>query len=343
LAAACRYNQVPTGCADGYTCSPVGTDGYGQCDQTCDLFAQDCSTAGQACYPQLSGPAVCTAQGAVPVGQVCTATDDCVAGSTCVTENGQGVCRTLCDNAHVCATGACVPLIGFTNLGVCTGSGTGGTATVLGGPCTPDLVGDARCATLHALAECMEVTGEADGFCAIPGCVAHNCGGMGTYCMGVPPTTVCLQGCNVLGGDGQCGPDAACVLFAGGLATCYPLSYAACRTTLSPTGCDAGFTCEDVGTDGFGSCVQLCDVFLQDCLVPADACYPRTGGAPVCATAGSVPNGQPCTYLTECVEGSLCVGSGPVGTCGKLCNLAHPCSVGTCYALTGQVNLGVCM
>jgi hypothetical protein len=75
----------------------------------CDLFAQDCSAAGAACYIGRSRPS-CYPEGSVAMGGVCRRSSDCVKGAACAQDGqGQMTCRPLCttDGSHPCATGSC--------------------------------------------------------------------------------------------------------------------------------------------------------------------------------------------------------------------------------------------
>ncbi|MFZ5470527.1 MAG: hypothetical protein ACOZIN_13910 [Myxococcota bacterium] len=87
---------------------------------SCDLFAQDCQRLNDACYPSGS-VAACFPEGTLGDGEACVYSNDCVKGSAC-TGGGNGfTCRPLCGTggAPACASGTCVSLLGFADVGVC--------------------------------------------------------------------------------------------------------------------------------------------------------------------------------------------------------------------------------
>ncbi|MCA9612154.1 MAG: hypothetical protein KC586_05290 [Myxococcales bacterium] len=144
---------------------------------SCNLLANDCTTAGEGCYLTSDGP-VCAAAGTASEGEPCPSLNDCREGLGCFrTADGPATCRRLCCRS---SGGAECPLgdlcLGFTdapgNLGFCrtpsscnpieqTGCDAGEACVVIagdgsvdcltgvtgsltqGGDCMPD---DARCA-----------------------------------------------------------------------------------------------------------------------------------------------------------------------------------------------------
>jgi hypothetical protein len=92
---------------------------------SCDVFAQDCTVAGTACYPTTSGPA-CYSEGNVGVGGTCMFANECGPRMTCAKLSG-GMATTTCH--LLCATdggqpycpdaGVCGTLTGLNGLGAC--------------------------------------------------------------------------------------------------------------------------------------------------------------------------------------------------------------------------------
>lgn len=85
-----------------------------------------------------------------------------------------------------------------------------------------------------------------------------------------------------------------------------------------------------------------CDVILQNCPNPAEACYPRPIGAPVCSSVGTQGEGGPCSLSTDCFAGFTCTGGGQ-SVCHKIClpnSSTNTCGEGqSCSALA---DFGVC-
>lgn len=93
------------------------------------IFPDDCSVVEQtgcgdeACYP-FNSTTRCYEPGDAEIGEACSSPSACVAGSTCVVEDGEGVCRGACDTsagADACGDDlACAALTDRDdNLGVC--------------------------------------------------------------------------------------------------------------------------------------------------------------------------------------------------------------------------------
>jgi hypothetical protein len=103
-----------TGDCFGFRTQDGPVPGVGFCQQTtaCDIFAQDCATAGQGCYlnPN-SGRTACATAGEIPIGGTCDP-GVCVPGGLCVTVEGAPaptclkVCRvadgTGCEAGQTC-------------------------------------------------------------------------------------------------------------------------------------------------------------------------------------------------------------------------------------------------
>lgn len=78
---------------------------------SCDLFAQDCSGSGSACYIGRSHPR-CHPAGMVPVDGACEISSDCVKGAACAHDGtGHLRCRPMCgtSGSPVCISGTCTP------------------------------------------------------------------------------------------------------------------------------------------------------------------------------------------------------------------------------------------
>jgi hypothetical protein len=79
---------------------------------------------------------------------------------------------------------------------------------------------------------------------------------------------------------------------------------ATCASGASSCSCDTG-AFSDVPTAGV--CSQGCDLLAQDCANPTDACYYIGGGATCAApTPDAGAPGEPCSFVNQCVEGSVC-------------------------------------
>lgn len=81
---------------------------------TCDLYAQDCSPATDACFLLENGPG-CAPHGTTAVGANCSNLNECVKGSQCVggAPGSQPACRSFCNldgGTPSCASGTCNPL-----------------------------------------------------------------------------------------------------------------------------------------------------------------------------------------------------------------------------------------
>lgn len=88
-----------------------------------------------------------------------------------------------------------------------------------------------------------------------------------------------------------------------------------------------------------------CDMLVQDCGVPGEACYPN-GSSQACFAEGAVAPPGACVYSNDCVEGATCVNTAGGATCRWLCRSpagAPACDGGACVRLTGFANVGVCL
>ncbi len=64
-------------------------------------------------------------------------------------------------------------------------------------------------------------------------------------------------------------------------------------------------------------CLPNCDLLLQDCAGAGEGCY--IASEPVCVGAGSVPTGDPCSFVNSCLPGSICIGSAGDYRCRTFC------------------------
>ncbi len=102
----------------------------GACYETCDVFKQDCSKDGAACYSLFEYPGypVCFQSQGEPEGSECVRTTECAEGLRCSCDNGsfpctgKKHCRKYCaaDGDYPCPTGTfCRPLVEDGRLGSC--------------------------------------------------------------------------------------------------------------------------------------------------------------------------------------------------------------------------------
>jgi hypothetical protein len=90
-----------------------------------------------------------------------------------------------------------------------------------------------------------------------------------------------------------------------------------------------------------------CDVVLQNCATPSEMCViDLPGDSTICVPQGSGSPGQPCTELSDCLEGEQCLFFTPNdGVCRRLCNSVTDCPMAppeTCLD-PGSVGAGLCV
>jgi hypothetical protein len=89
-----------------------------------------------------------------------------------------------------------------------------------------------------------------------------------------------------------------------------------------------------------------CDVLAREC-TNSRGCYPSPRSGGVCVTAGTIAEGQPCTYVNDCQEGSACVKEGASLVCRQLCRApsgSPGCESGQhCLPLQDYTGVGVCV
>jgi len=85
---------------------------------------------------------------------------------------------------------------------------------------------------------------------------------------------------------------------------------------------------------------------LGDGCESGKGCYPAllNDGTPICLASGDKKTGEPCTVISECKKGSVCVlaAPNPQGTCRDLCAIGTTCAGGSpCQAFPGNA-VGFC-
>ncbi|MBI5547068.1 MAG: hypothetical protein HY901_24575 [Deltaproteobacteria bacterium] len=95
-------------------------DGTGSCipADECDLLAQDCPTATDACYPGTINM-TCEPEGQKAVGQTCAAQTECVGGAICVSTTCTKLCATAGGDPACAALDSCEPVESGSELGLC--------------------------------------------------------------------------------------------------------------------------------------------------------------------------------------------------------------------------------
>ncbi len=231
-------------------------------------------------------PNLCTGPGCIGGG--CTSAADC-------TEGGAGVCwlNTLLDNPSYVSTpgGYCTRK--------CTSDGDCGSAKCVSVPSSPDKYCMAKCRTAKT--------------CRKPGYVCAFDGDTGGICF--PSANF---DCDPTQGGGSC--DYGVDRYAGG---CLRVAYENTNGGVCHLACQVGLkTCPpDTRTTGSAPAQQLCAYI--DTTVDSDGNKAATqdkwqGAVCLAQPASPVADGQPCTYWTDCADGSQCDRFGDK-TCHKLC------------------------
>ncbi len=332
-----------------------GPDGDGNCSESCDEGADNCSAndaAASACDD----------------GLFCTATDTCDGGGSCLGAgdpcpgaDGDGDCAESCDegadNCLAPDTGgsACSDGTFCNGTETCDGAGSCGAST--GDPCSgPDGDGD-----------CAESCDEGADNCLAPDTGGSSCTD-GSFCNG---TETCdgAGSCGASTGDPCTGPD--------GDGNCAESCDEGADNCLAPdtggsactdgTFCNGTETCDGAGScgastgdpcsgpDGDGDCAESCDEGADNCLAPDTIGSSCTDGAfcngtETCDGAGScaASTGDPCPGADgdgDCAEScdesaDNCLASDPAAsacTDGAFCNGTETCDgAGSCGASTGD-------
>lgn len=225
-----------------------------------------------------------------------------------------------------------------------SGTSGGSSGTSSGGNGLGSLCGGGTgCEGIPSNGVCLTLGGATQGVCAVNnGCTAAatNCDGAGTLCIALTSGTACVKSCTFTAGNGQCGTDAACVPYTNG-DLCLPKALSECDA-VAGTGCTGTQTCSAAGTDGFGACIESCDIFATPSGCPSNqGCYLSSSGVG-CAPAGTGTADQTCSAANGCVSGLICV-----GTCKTPCDSytggagTHTCTTGTCQKIS-NADMGVC-
>jgi hypothetical protein len=116
-------------CGAGTRCNThlgeSGEWGCGPLPAACDLLAQDCAGAGEACYllEPATGTTGCMLEGTLPEGAACTTQGECGRSLVCLASQGGGltVCVPLCDTRATapCPGGGCTALPDLEPVGYC--------------------------------------------------------------------------------------------------------------------------------------------------------------------------------------------------------------------------------
>lgn len=308
VASACAQ---PNRCgANGEYCC-VNEAGGGYCLGT-DVIggvALRCDAATVTCVPDGVGP-VCGAQGQA-----------CCAGSTCTGVDGTG-------SPLVCMGTTCQPApstCGALGQTCCGGTSCTGTLVCNAGSCQMPPAGTA----------CPGPTGECD-------IGLQDCGASQACALSIENTTSCrAAGSGV--DQSPCSSDTSCAIGH----YCSPFSGRCHPQCCGDVDCGTQQVCIATGTTGnaglcFGS---PCDAVSGSGCASGSACYvggnPAGGVLTLCVPPGTGAAGSACEALDDCVPGYVCLGS--PGTCAELCRVSAPsCSIGTCAALEGATDLGVC-
>lgn len=143
--------------------------------------------------------------------------------------------------------------------------------------------------------------------------------------------------------DTQCGRGLWCVSFGDGF-SCHPMC---ARGSIGECGADAACT----GAVGAEACVRVClpiaprcDIYLQDCASPTDACtfasHPETGERYTgCRPEGTRGAGETCGGGLNCTRGLVCISSAGMSTCKQVCGGADG-GVPTC-TVSGEACTGL--
>jgi hypothetical protein len=109
---------VPPG-PDSGAPADAAVDGAG-C-HPCNLLAQDCPSAAQACYPSGGGRACCSPAGATGALAPCVDSSQCDRGLLCISGAIEPLCQPICNAANgVCPGGVCRQLAGYPGVGYCS-------------------------------------------------------------------------------------------------------------------------------------------------------------------------------------------------------------------------------
>lgn len=99
--------------------------------------------------------------------------------------------------------------------------------------------------------------------------------------------------------------------------------------------CGSGESCSAATGCVAGCAESPCRLVSPQCGCPSgEGCYIDGSGGRLCSTAGSNPQGAPCSGLASCTPGNLCINvnndGGSTPMCAHFCNLDSDCGGGLC-------------
>ena len=284
------------------TCIPTGTP-------------PPCGNAGQTCC----GAGTCTG-----AGLVCTAGTCQTAPATCGNAAQPCCGGTSCTGTLQCTGGTCQAPTTCGNLdqACCGGTSCTGTLTCMAGTCEMGPTGTA----------CPGTTGPCD-------IGLQNCGSGQTCQLTIDGTT----SCRTVGSGGNqspCSTDSQCAFGH----YCSPFSGRCHPQCCGDVGCGTDQVCIGVGTTtDAGLCFgSPCDPVDGSGCGASASCYiagnPAGGVLTICVPPGSGALGSACDAIDSCAPGLGCIGS----ICEQLCRPSSSTCPGTCAALEGAGDLGIC-
>lgn len=339
------------GSGDGGTggnCGPGNCSGCcrnGQCVNPANT-KQDCGQAGGDCQT-CTGSQVCDSSFFACRDLNCGGCSDST--GMCMTGDQTSACGKLGYACKACASGqSCVQ-------GACTTGGGGTDGGHDGGH------GSIACDTTKqncpvGAGSCMWTDDGHGGYVELcmPGAcdlVKQDCAGTGTMCAydlidaGVVGRACVPEGAVAVGA--ACTAQSQATDCQKGSVCASGICREFCNTS---TDCAGGYVCSGSGgynnsVEYFMYCQPPCNVFTQDCTTQGESCYPTAAGT-TCLTTGATANGQACTQFNSCLPRSMCVGVAQnTYQCAALCitDGGVPCTSGTCEALQGTTDFGVCI
>ncbi|MFN2377683.1 MAG: dockerin type I domain-containing protein [Candidatus Binatia bacterium] len=327
-----------------------GTDGDGNCSESCNEIADACTLAdanGAACAD----------------GVFCNGTDTCAggtcsmhAGDPCPGADGDGNCSESCNEAGDACTAADMNGSSCTDGLFCNGVDTcsGGACSAHGGDPCPGADGDGNCG---------ESCNEAGDACTAADMNGSSCTD-GLFCNGAD--TCSAGACSVHAGDPCPGADGD-----GNCSeTCSEAADACSAADMNGSACNDGDFCNGAdtcsggacsvhagdpcpGTDGDGDCSESCNEAADSCTGPDPndtACDDGLfcNGTDTCSAGSCIlHSGVGCPGAdgdSDCTESCSdaaegCTGNDPAGSpCddGVFCNGPDRCSGGSCSVHLGS-------
>ncbi|MSQ83364.1 MAG: hypothetical protein EXR77_10840 [Myxococcales bacterium] len=319
----CTTTAQSGSCSDGNPCTLNDVCAAAACKagaaQVCDdgniCTTDSCDTTGGTCTAAAK-------TGPCSDGNACTSSDSCANGSC---QPGKA---TLCDDASVCTNDSCNPTTGTCSFAAISGACSDNNACTVGdscvaGGCQPGA--NSVCSDNNGCTS--DSCNPADGLCVYAPtkaqCDDKNECTAGEACNG----GVCKNGqwtcaCTAATEAKTCNDNNVCTadkcLASGGKLECknVPKSNGACSDN-NP--CTINDSCSSDACQGNGS--LNCDDKLP-CTI--DACNPANGSCSHTPGGDMCNDGNPCTTVDKCVDGT-CAGSAP-----KVCDDGKQCTTDTC-------------